>query len=151
MGSVRVGDTPARRIAKDSSITGKGVDGLCLPFARALHAKFQAAGIPSRIVCFRYETLPIPAELVFNPSVCPTIPERGGVTGEHAVVVYEDEGRTYVMDNQSWQPKWIHDSSPESMSQQFLGMDVAISGARVVGDTAPRLRRLACNRPEGIP
>lgn len=145
MGSARVGDTRARQIAKDLSITGKGVEGLCLPFARALHAKFQAAGIPSKIVCFRYTTLAVPIPLVENPSVFPSVAEQGGTAGEHAVVVYEDEGRTYVMDNQSWQPTWVHDSSPTSVSQQFSGMNVAIAGVRVLGDAGAMRQRLACN------
>ena len=28
--------------------------------------------------------------------------------GSHAVVMYNDDGRTYVMDNQSWTPQWVH-------------------------------------------
>jgi len=129
---VRIGDTPARRIAKDTAIAGKGVDGQCLPFARALNAKFKSAGIASKIVSFCYETLPTPTAILGNPSVFPSISERGGLSGEHAVVVYEDQGRAYVMDNQSWQPKWIHGSTPLQISQEFSGMDVAISAARIV-------------------
>src|SRR5262245_9301230 len=56
-GSLRIGNTPARRIAKDTSLPGKGRQDQCLVFARALHQRFQAAGIPSRVIAFRYESL----------------------------------------------------------------------------------------------
>lgn len=56
-GTLRMGNTPARRIAKDMSLPGQGVDGQCLPFARALHARFRSAGIPSKVIVFRYESL----------------------------------------------------------------------------------------------
>src|ERR1700679_2423132 len=106
---IRIGDSAARRIAKDAAVPGKNVEGQCLPFANALHAKFQAAGIPSQVVSFQYETLAAPREIIGEQRAAAPINERGGLTGAHAVVIYEDEGRTYVMDNQSWQPKWIHE------------------------------------------
>jgi hypothetical protein len=134
-GGVRIGDTPARRIAKDSAIPGKYVENQCLPFANALHAKFQAAGIPSKVISFSYETLPTPREIIFEPRPFPSVNDRGGLAGAHAVVVYEDLGRTYVMDNQSWQPKWIHDGSPTEMAQQFGGMDMKVGDARVSQNT----------------
>jgi hypothetical protein len=142
-GGIRIGDTPARRIAKDAKIAGKFVDGQCLPFANALHAKFQAAGIPSKILTFQYETLSAPRDLFGEQRAVAPINERGGLTGAHAVVVYEDEGRTYVMDNQSWQPKWIHDAPPIEVAQQFAGMNTAIGAARASDDGvhAKRVRK----------
>ena len=59
------------------------------------------------------------------------------MTGAHAVVVYADQGRTYVMDNQSWQPKWIHIASPTGMASQFAGMNTFVGDARVT-DNARR-------------
>jgi len=132
-GGIRIGDTPARRIAKDSTVPGKNVEGQCLPFANALHAKFQAAGIPSQVVSFQYETLAAPREILGEQRAVAPINERGGLTGAHAVVIYEDDGRIYVMDNQSWQPKWIHEASTIDMARQFAGMDIAVGEARVLG------------------
>ena len=79
---IRIGDTPARRIAKDRTLPGKGVIGECLTFAKALHKKFQAAGIPSKIVTFSYDTINFRRDAA-----------KG--TPAHAVVVYDDGGRTY--------------------------------------------------------
>ena len=132
MGDIRIGDTPARRIAKEATLRGKYVEGQCLPFALALHARLRAAGIPSKIISFRYETLPRPREIFGERRAIAPINERGGITGDHAVVAYEDRGRTYVMDNQSWQPKWIHDDSPFGMARQFTGMDAIVAKVRVV-------------------
>jgi len=142
-GGIRIGDTPARRIAKDAKIAGKFVEGQCLPFANALHAKFQAAGIPSKVLTFQYETLSAPRDIIGEQRAFAPINERGGLTGAHAVVVYEDEGRTYVMDNQSWQPKWIHDAAPIEVAQQFAGMNTAIGAALAIEDGAhvKRVRR----------
>jgi hypothetical protein len=135
VGDIRVGDTPARRIAKETSLPGKNVDGQCLPFAVALHARFQAAGIPSKVISFNYETLPAAREIFGELRAIAPVNERGGITGVHAVVAYEDQGRTYVMDNQSWQPKWIHDASAIGIAQQFGGMDTLVAKARVVDYT----------------
>jgi hypothetical protein len=132
MGEIRIGDTPARRIAKETTLRGKYVEGQCLPFALALHARFRAAGIPSKVICFNYETLSRPCEIFGEHRAFPSIYDRGGLTGVHAVVAYEDKGRTYLMDNQSWQPKWIHDDSPLGMARQFGGMDTLVAKARVV-------------------
>ena len=52
---IRIGDTAAARIAKNSHIPGKDVPGQCLPFANALHAKFEAAGIPSEVLVYGYQ------------------------------------------------------------------------------------------------
>src|SRR5690242_9156939 len=100
-GSVRIGDTPACRMAKDPSIPGKNVTGQCLPFAVALNQKLQAAGIASKVIGYSYE-LPLTSPMA----------ERTGGKGAHAVVVYNDDGRTYVMDNQSWAPRWVSQTSP---------------------------------------
>jgi hypothetical protein len=116
-GKIRIGDTPARRIAKDRSLPGKGVEGQCLPFAVALHQKFKAAGIPSKVITYGYQSLKTP------------ISSRQPTNGAHAVVAYNDEGRTYVMDNQSWAPTWVHDGSAVAMTQQFSGMDYHVDRA----------------------
>jgi hypothetical protein len=137
-GAIRIGDTPARRIAKETTLQGKFVEGQCLPFALALHARFLAAGIPSKVISYNYLTLPAPREIFGEHRAIAPINERGGITGAHAVVAYEDEGRTYVMDNQSWQPKWIHDDSPDGMAQQFSGMDAIVAKAQVVRSPASK-------------
>jgi hypothetical protein len=134
MGEIRIGDTPARRIAKETTLRGKYVDGQCLPFALALHARFRAAGIPSKVITFRYETLPRPRAIFGEQQAWAPINERGGIAGAHAVVAYEDQGRTYLMDNQCWQPKWIHSDSPYGMARQFSGMDTLVAKARVVAN-----------------
>jgi len=113
-------------------LQGKYAEGQCLPFALALHARFRAAGIPSKVITFRYETLSRPREIFGAFRAFAPINERGGITGSHAVVAYEDEGRTYIMDNQSWQPKWIHSDSPYGMARQFSGMNALVAKARVV-------------------
>jgi hypothetical protein len=136
-GGIRIGDTPARRIAKGAAIPGKFCEGQCLPFANALHAKLEAAGIRSKILSFQYETLPAVHDVVADQWGFRPIPDRAGMTGAHAVVVYDDQGRTYVMDNQSWQPKWIHDASPTVMATQFAGMNTFVDDACVI-DSARR-------------
>lgn len=142
VGSIRIGNTPARAIAKDTSIPGKGVDGQCLPYARALHRKFQAAGIPSRILVFNYDSLG-GAGSPFSTSGAFGI--RRGQSGAHAVVAYNDAGRTYLMDNQSWMPTWVHDDGIAGMAQQFAGMDMKVSDAR--GYSTPSGARSRGARP----
>lgn len=118
---IRIGNTPARKIAKDMSIPGKGVDGQCLVFAQALHRKFQAAGIQSRIVTFGYESLGTIGGAFTNTR------NQGGA---HAVVAYNDGGRIYLMDNQSWMPTWVKAADAAGLAQQFAGMDIKVTSAR---------------------
>lgn len=130
-GDIRIGDTPASRIAKDVSLPGKGQPGECLPFARALQKKFEAAGIASQIVVYNYEQGGVPAisaggDVVAQPS------GLGAAHGSHVVVIYNDGGRTYAMDNQSWTPRWLHGASPAKMAQQFSGIDCSVKTARVL-------------------
>lgn len=138
-GSIRIGDTPAARIAKDTHIPGKGKAGQCLPFAQALHHKLEAAGIPSRVVVYGYESggVPVPGaggEIAVSP-----ILGDGAGRGSHAVVIYDDGGRTYVMDNQSWTPQWVRDATPIHMAQQFSGINTSVKMARVLPEQrAPR-------------
>jgi hypothetical protein len=122
-GGIRIGDTVASRIAKDPTIPGKGKAGQCLPFARALQQKFEAAGISARVVVYGYE-----AEGA-APGAAPA-PAAGRAS--HAVVVYEDKGRTYIMDNQSWKPVWVHQGAPMQMAQQFSGFNTNVRMAHVV-------------------
>jgi hypothetical protein len=135
-GRIRIGETAASKIAKDTQIPGKGVSGQCLPFAQALHQKFEAAGIPSRVIVYGYDVSPVPQK---------ELPElgRSGDRQAHAVVTYDDGGRTYVMDNQSWSPQWVHDAAPIQMAQQFSGINCQVRIARVVSDPTPPISPVA--------
>lgn len=115
---IRIGNTPASRIAKAADVPGKGVYGKCLPFALALHQKFQAAGIPSRVIAYRYEKA--------------ASASANSVESGHAIVAYEDGGRTYVIDNQSWAPQWVYNGSPAELARQFSGIGFEITQAKVV-------------------
>lgn len=130
-GGIRIGDTPAARIAKDASLPGKGKLGECLPFARALQKKFEAAGIPSRIVVYGYEQGGVPA-ISTEGDMAPQPSGVGAARGSHVAVVYEDGGRTYMMDNQSWTPHWVHNATPLQMAQQFSGIQCSVKMARVM-------------------
>jgi hypothetical protein len=150
VGSVRVGQTKAARIAKAPSLPGKFVEGECLVFARSLHREFERAGISSKILAFRYESLsPIYGALDPEPSMAsfkkPSVPARS-----HAVVAYDDDGRTYLMDNESWRPRWVKAASPTQMARQFGGMDVAVRGASYLSE--PQAKALASEtlRPAGL-
>jgi len=151
-GGIRIGETPAAHIAKDASIPGKGKSGQCLPFAVALQKKFQAAGIASRVIVYGYEGGGVPA--VTTDGEIMAQPAGGGAArGSHAVVVYDDGGRTYVMDNQSWTPQWIRNAAPVQMAQQFSGINCSVKMARVIStDRTPKTlglpssaRRIASN------
>jgi hypothetical protein len=134
-GGIRIGDTPAARIAKDTSIPGKGKPGQCLPFAVALQKKFTAAGISARVVVYGYEVGGVPSQDASTEPVLGT----AGTRGSHAVVVYDDDGRTCVMDNQSWAPQWVHTAAPRQMAQQFSGINYSVKMARVLNDrSAPK-------------
>lgn len=144
-GDFRIGGTAATRIAKDTSIPGKGKPGECLPFALALQKKFQAAGIPARVVVYGYEQGGVPGvttsgELYAQPAG--TEADRGS----HAMVVYEDGGRSYAMDNQSWTPRWIHNASPKEMAQQFSGINYSVKMARVVGGDGVSVEKSSARR-----
>jgi len=123
---IRIGDTVAAKIAKDAHLPGKGIAGQCLPFATALHEKLQAAGIPSRVIVYGYEANAAPGLAAASAET--------GSRGAHAVVAYDDGGRTYIMDNQSWTPKWIHNAAPMQMAQQFSGLNCGVRIARVLND-----------------
>lgn len=140
VGNVRIGNTPARKIAKSTDIPGKGVDGQCLPFANALHARFKAAGIPSKVLAFRYEAL-LSTPMGVNSEPDYRVPKPFG--GAHAAVAYNDDGRTYLMDNLSWNPKWVSGDSDKGLAQQFAGMDFNVLEARVLNGSAPRRSRPA--------
>lgn len=138
VGDIRVGHTPARKIAKDPNIPGKGVDGQCLPFAMSLHKRFQAAGIPSKVIVYRYESLgTLPG--AFSGSAA--YGASRARTGAHAAVAYNDDGRTYLMDNQAWMPQWVANNGAMGLAQQFSGMDIAVLDARVLNTAAPRKAR----------
>jgi len=130
--NIRIGETLASRIAKDVSIPGKGKAGQCLPFAVALQKKLAAAGIPAQVVVYGYEAGGVPVQDVSGELTAqPVLSERGS-RGSHAVVVYDDGGRTYVMDNQAWVPQWVHNASAMQMAQQFSGIHSSVKMARVL-------------------
>lgn len=143
-GGLRIGDTAAARIAKDSSIPGKGKVGQCLPFAMALQKKFAAAGITSRVVVYGYEAGGVPTtDATGDVSAQPAFGTAAG-RGSHAVAMYDDGGRTYVMDNQSWTPQWVHNAAPTQMAQQFSGINTSVKMARVVPlESAPKATAVA--------
>jgi hypothetical protein len=109
LGGLRVGDTRAMTIAKDSSLAGKNVSGKCLPFAVALNKKFHEAGITSRIIGYSYEDA-----------------GRLAASRGHAVVAFQDGGRTYLMDNQSWTPRWMESTNTRDLAVQFEGMNTRV-------------------------
>lgn len=113
MGKIRVGNTPARSIALESNLPGKSVLGSCKPFAVALNQRFAAAKIHSQVVGFNYAT--------FGGH-----PDSQG----HAVVIYEDEGRTYIMDNQMSRPVWVPNSaSLREKVGQIAGVETNVISA----------------------
>jgi len=64
---------------------------------------------------------------------------RPGDCASHAVVAYEDGGRTYIMDNQSWTPQWVRGGAPIQMAQLFSGINADVKVARVVRDSGLQL------------
>jgi hypothetical protein len=126
-GGLRIGSTPARKIAKDLSIPGKGVDGQCLPYALALHKRFQAAGIASKVIVYRYEAYNTAPGTFSGSAAYGSSATKGGA---HAAVAYNDGGRIYLIDNQSWMPKWVSNDSTKGWAQQFSGMDINVLEAR---------------------
>ena len=83
---------------------GKGQNNLCLPFAYALHNKFEQARIKSKVVCYHWQHT------------------TDNKNGDHAIVIFDDQGRTYVMDNQSFEPTWVKTSTELDIAQQFSGV-----------------------------
>jgi len=106
---LRIGDTPARAIAREHAVKGKNVQGQCLPYALDLVKKLRAAGVPAQVIGYSYGD-------TFAGS------RDWGTFRGHAVVMYEDGGRTYVMDNQSWTPSWVSKAADKRMATQFEGM-----------------------------
>jgi len=122
---IRIGNSRAAQIAKDTSIPGKGVQGQCLRFATALHEKFQAEGIPSQVVVYGYQTSGMPET------------NDNGNRAAHAIVVYSDGGQTYVMDNQSWNPQLVRDGTTREVAQRFSGMNCEVKMAHAIIDSSP--------------
>ena len=112
----RFGNTPARSMAMDPCIPGKGVPGQCLPYAMALQKKLAKAGIHAKVIAYRSENLSDPSKSMVG---------RG-----HAVVAYQDRGRTYLMDNIADRPLWVEgNANPEEELGQLEGMDARIVAA----------------------
>ncbi len=120
-GEIRIGYGLAGNIARAPTLPGKNVPGQCLPFARELHARLQAAGIPSAIITYAYAA----DSRLAGPLDAPL---------SHAVVAYEDRGRTYIMDNQSSAPVWVQKTTLAGMTQRFSGPAIAVRGARIEND-----------------
>jgi len=118
---IRIGYGPAGNIARAPDLPGKNAPGQCLPFARELHARLQAAGIPSAIITYAYAA----DSRLAGPLDAPL---------SHAVVAYEDRGRTYIMDNQSPAPVWVQKTTLADMTQRFSGPSVAVLGAKIDTD-----------------
>jgi hypothetical protein len=133
VGNIRVGYSAAGHIAMDCSLPGKCERGQCLTFALALHEKFAAAGIPSKVIAYGYEALSAPTAGVEVSQPARVNADGSNLTGAHAVVAYNDDGRIYMMDNQSWRPTWVHDAGAMAMAQQFSGMNTRIRGAQTFG------------------
>jgi len=111
---LRVGDTPARAIARQNAVKGKNVQGQCLPYALNLVEKLRAAGISAHVLGYCYGETTGGAR------------DWGNMRG-HAVVVYQDGGRTYLMDNQSWMPRWVEQANDNHhLAVQFEGMNSQI-------------------------
>ena len=128
---IRIGYGPAGNIARAPDLPGKNVPGQCLPFARELHARLQAAGIPSAIINYAYAA----DSRLGGPLDAPL---------SHAVVAYEDRGRTYIMDNQSPAPVWVQKTTLAGMTQRFSGPSVAVLGAKI--DTGRDVSHIASRR-----
>jgi len=97
--SPRIGHTPASRIVTAADMPGKHENGKCLLFATEAARRLNAAGIPARVIGFSQED----------------------GTG-HAIVAYEDKGRTYVADNTS-RPRWVKGGSNADIIKQWQGVD----------------------------
>jgi hypothetical protein len=147
VGSIRVGYSAAGHIAKDMSIPGKGVSGECLPFALALQQKFEAAGIPSKIIAYSYEAMS-PARFIDRSQPTPAIGRADSYSGAHAIVEYNDDGRIYIMDNQSWSPTWVHEASNAGLAQQFGGTNISIRKARIVDEKTTFLSASTGSTPD---
>jgi hypothetical protein len=119
-GEIRIGYGPAGNIARAPDVHGKNIPGQC-PFARELHARLQTAGIPSAIIIYAYAA----DSRLAGPLNAPL---------SHAVVAYEDRGRTYIMDNQSSTPVWVKKTTLAGMAQRFSGPAIAVRGARIEND-----------------
>ncbi len=151
-GGIRIGDTQASRIAKDFSIPGKGKPSQCLPFAMALQKKVEAAGIAARVVVYGYEAGGVPAMDAAGDVSAQQVLGTAVGRGSHAVVMYDDGVRIYVMDNQSWTPQWVHHAAPVPMAQQFSGINYNVKMARVVnGDNSRKAAATAKATPRTAP
>lgn len=89
-------------IARDNSITGKWVNGACLPYARNLYTRFNQAGGEAHFIVFDWRT-------------------HNGRRGTHAIVVFLDgKGRYWGMDNLKKSPVCLgRVNSPEEWAAGF--------------------------------
>lgn len=123
--SARIKNTPARSIAVSRSIPYKYAPGACLPFSRALCARMRAAKIEAKMLIYTWEL--------------PRVQE----SGRHAVVCYQDGGRTYVMDDQRSRPVWVKPGTPKQIAQQISGTDMIITEAHY---TVTRYAKASCKK-----
>lgn len=103
VGQIRVGYGKVGMIAKSNDVIGKYEMNQCLPFAKDLHQRFKEAGVNSAIVAYFWQA--------------------GFHIGGHAIVLYEDEGRIYGMDNMTWRPRWLKTGKLQDMVEQFHEAD----------------------------
>lgn len=111
----------ASKIALATDLPGKRMPGQCLPFARALAERLRAAGFQANAVTFTFQSAPGSHQ------------NEGTISEDyscHAAVIYNDGGRTYVMDNQRGAPLWVHQGSVTNMLQRFAGPDIAVLAAK---------------------
>ena len=121
----------ADQIARDRTVPGKGTPEECMSYAQALHQKFKARGIPSKVLVYDYEWAH-PSQAPLSLTSYWKSPLQTQTHGRHAVVLYESAGRLYVTDNQRWRPKWVAGGSPETIAQDFSGPYYAVGNTEVV-------------------
>jgi len=113
--NIRIGNTKASKIAKSKTIIGKFKRNMCLPFAEELHHRFKLAGIKSRVVMLSNED-------DGDPRTAPG----------HAVVVYDDEGRTYAIDNETMSPKRLkHGADNQAVIKAWTGLNAVPPRTRI--------------------
>jgi hypothetical protein len=103
------------KVARSKDVPGKFVPGQCKVFAIELAKRLNAAGADAKVIVYDWQSAD----------------SRGGAaTGRHAVVVYQEGSRTYVMDNMTWSPKWVKTGSGQTIAQTFSGQGVYVASAQ---------------------
>lgn len=109
-----------RAIAKATNIQGKMQQEQCLPFARDLYERLNAAGGEAYLIIFRWEDM---KANTFREVRSAGVFEKS--RGSHAMVVFRDSrGRYYGMDNQSWRPVSLLGRSVPEWVMSFSGQQI---------------------------